>query len=239
MPVVLDDSTAAIGAIQSALLTEAQFQAQFGSGWILADGRSVLGSKYETITGRSSIPDLRGVVLRGKNNGRNDGGQNPDLVVTGTITSGSKNIVILDADRTVSERDICVGQRVSSTAAGIPVGAKVESVTRTPNAGNLSNSGYTITVVLTAAATASGSRSITFSGELDFGVYQPDQNQYHQHLPVDPAVNTIQSFGASSGTNWYVDSYGGVGNGDKNTGPAGGLEARMKNVTVNHFIRIN
>lgn len=77
MPKVFDSSSSAVGAVQSAMITEAQFQAQFGTGWVLADGRSVAGSKYASITGSANIPDLRGVVLRGKNNSRSDGNQNP------------------------------------------------------------------------------------------------------------------------------------------------------------------
>jgi hypothetical protein len=66
-----------IGMVVSSLLTLAQFQAINGSGWVLADGSSVAGSTYASVTGNSTIPDLRGMVLRGKNNGRSDGHQNP------------------------------------------------------------------------------------------------------------------------------------------------------------------
>lgn len=77
MPKIFDSSSSAIGAVQPAMVTEAQFQAQFGAGWVLADGRSVVGTKYASITGNTTIPDLRGIYLRGKNNGRADGNQNP------------------------------------------------------------------------------------------------------------------------------------------------------------------
>lgn len=76
-----DDSP--IGHIVSAMLTESQFRAIHGAGWALADSRStVFGvsvslTKYGIITGATSLPDLRGVVLRGKNNSRSDGNQNP------------------------------------------------------------------------------------------------------------------------------------------------------------------
>jgi hypothetical protein len=47
------------------------------------DGRNVNGSKYASITGTSVIPDGRGQFLRGKNNGRGDGQENPagDLII--------------------------------------------------------------------------------------------------------------------------------------------------------------
>lgn len=67
-----------VGTIIHSMLTEAQLQAQKGTGWILMDGRSVAGSAYQSITGFSTIPDARGSVLRAKNNGRADGFQNPD-----------------------------------------------------------------------------------------------------------------------------------------------------------------
>ncbi len=67
-----------VGMIAPSMLTEAQFQALNGTDWVLADGRSVIGSTYATITSITTAPDLRSVVLRGKNNGRADGFQNPD-----------------------------------------------------------------------------------------------------------------------------------------------------------------
>lgn len=77
MPNVFDSSSAAVGSIQASLLTEAEFQSIFGTGWVLARGQSVSGSKYTSLTGVSSVPDLRGQFLRGKNNGRSDGNQDP------------------------------------------------------------------------------------------------------------------------------------------------------------------
>lgn len=67
-----------VGMIAHSMLTLAQFQAINGTGWVLADGGSIAGTKYAAITGTASAPDLRGMVLRGKNNSRADGNQNPD-----------------------------------------------------------------------------------------------------------------------------------------------------------------
>lgn len=71
-----------VGTIIESMLTEAQFQAQIGNPspaiWVLADGRSAVGTSYQSITGFTTIPDLRGIFTRGKNNGRSDGKQNPD-----------------------------------------------------------------------------------------------------------------------------------------------------------------
>lgn len=84
-----------VGSIVDTMLTEAQFQAQLGSPspvtWILADGRSVVGSSYASLVG-STVPDLRGIFVRGKNNGRADGNQNPDgNLALGTFTT-SRNL---------------------------------------------------------------------------------------------------------------------------------------------------
>ena len=35
-----------------------------GHKWVLADGRAVVGSMYETVTGNTHVPDLRGSFLR-------------------------------------------------------------------------------------------------------------------------------------------------------------------------------
>lgn len=68
--------TDAIGDVRTSFLTLAQFQAQMDSTWVLCDGQAVIGSEYESITGQSNIPDLRGRFLRGKDHGAT--GVNPD-----------------------------------------------------------------------------------------------------------------------------------------------------------------
>ena len=74
-----------VGSVIHSMLTEGQFQAQMGSGWVLSDGRSVSGSSYASITGASTIPDVRGTFLRAKDNGV---GRNADGDLTlGTYTS--------------------------------------------------------------------------------------------------------------------------------------------------------
>jgi hypothetical protein len=74
---VEENKIAQVGDIVHSMLTEAQFQAERDATWVLADGRGVTGTDYETVTASSNIPDLRGRFLRGKNNGRGSG-SNPD-----------------------------------------------------------------------------------------------------------------------------------------------------------------
>lgn len=67
---LIDGGTSKVGDIMASILTEAQFQAQRTTAWVLMDGRDVTGSDYETLTGFSAIPDARGEFLRGLDNGR-------------------------------------------------------------------------------------------------------------------------------------------------------------------------
>ena len=59
------------------------------SQWAPANGSNITGSKYATLTGLTTLPDLRGMFLRGRNNfgisTRSDGLQDPD----GVRTAGS------------------------------------------------------------------------------------------------------------------------------------------------------
>lgn len=55
-----------VGTVIHSMLTTTQFAAEYGDNWVLADGRSVTGSRYATVTGSSTVPDMRGVFLRGK-----------------------------------------------------------------------------------------------------------------------------------------------------------------------------
>lgn len=64
-----------VGTVIASMLSEAIFQSQVGSSgilgtnWVLADGRNVAGSSYQTLTGNATLPDMRDKYLRGKNNG--------------------------------------------------------------------------------------------------------------------------------------------------------------------------
>lgn len=69
---IIENATEQVGDVVTSTLTEAQFQEQRNNKWVLMDGRDVSGSDYAAITGFTNIPDGRGVVLRGKNNGRDD-----------------------------------------------------------------------------------------------------------------------------------------------------------------------
>ena len=63
---------ASIGDVKYSYLSEAQFISENGPGWVLDDGRSIVGSKLHAKYGFTTTKDARGVFLRGKNNGRSD-----------------------------------------------------------------------------------------------------------------------------------------------------------------------
>lgn len=84
-----------VGMIVPSMLTLAQFQSINGISWVLADGASAAGSNYATITGNANLPDLRGMFLRGKNNGRVDTNQDPD---------GERSLGNLQADQFKSHK---------------------------------------------------------------------------------------------------------------------------------------
>ena len=70
-----------VGSVVASVLDEATFQAENNSiltRWCLANGQSVLGSKYQTLTGEPNAPDLRGIMIRGANNGRSTTNGNGD-----------------------------------------------------------------------------------------------------------------------------------------------------------------
>jgi hypothetical protein len=73
----VSDNLVPIGTIIASTLTQAQMDAQCGAGlWAIADG-SAAPAAYATATGQPNLPDLRGQFLRGLNNGRTDGKQDP------------------------------------------------------------------------------------------------------------------------------------------------------------------
>jgi hypothetical protein len=149
------------------MLTEAQFQAQNGTGWVLMDGRNVSGSAYATITGSTTVPDARGMILRGKNNGRSDGSQNPD---------GDSSLGAYQGDNFGSHRH-----------------------NYGPDGGT--DGTHNRQVVFNSSPTGgSGSSPIGFG----------------------------QAFNGGGGSGHWMGIYN-----------SGGNETRMRNITVNHFIKIN
>lgn len=86
-----------VGTVMASMLNETEFTKATRDSeisevsqrlWTLADGRNVTGSLYASIKDTSSVPDLRGMFLRGINTGRTDGWRDPD----GERTAGAYQI---------------------------------------------------------------------------------------------------------------------------------------------------
>jgi hypothetical protein len=76
-PIDTGNGFGSLGDVRASILTEAQFQARVGTGWVLCDGRDITGSKVASITGNNTLIDARGRFLRGKNNGQTTALGNP------------------------------------------------------------------------------------------------------------------------------------------------------------------
>lgn len=78
----------ALGDVKQSSLKPQEFYAENGNTWVLADGRSVIGSDWSDLTLKTNVPDYRGLFLRsinddpdptpGKEPPRADGLENPD-----------------------------------------------------------------------------------------------------------------------------------------------------------------
>ena len=68
--------TEPIGTLVLSSLSEPQYQASSGPGWVLCNGQNVAGTAYAALVSVTA-PDFRGGFLRGKNNGRSSATGNP------------------------------------------------------------------------------------------------------------------------------------------------------------------
>lgn len=68
-----------IGSVVMSPLSEPEFSSQPGGiNYFLCDGRTAAGTQYQTLFGKSAVPDMRDMFVRGKNNGRSDAYTNPE-----------------------------------------------------------------------------------------------------------------------------------------------------------------
>jgi len=126
-----------VGDVIHSMLTEEQFIAENGAGWVLADGRDVTGSKYDTLILDGlggNIPDMRGQFLRGLDT---SGTIDPDGA--GRSLGDSQAHALEDHTHTYNDQDFGgsqpaagSGQKVATQTSGVN-GANVSTETRPIN----------------------------------------------------------------------------------------------------------
>jgi hypothetical protein len=68
-----------VGTVIASYLSPQQMKDNYGAEWVLANGDDVsTKTAFYTITGKTKLPDLRGMFIRGLNGNRNDEKQDPD-----------------------------------------------------------------------------------------------------------------------------------------------------------------
>jgi len=68
-----------VGTVISSYLSPQQMKENYGDEWVLANGDDVsTKTAFYKITGKTKMPDLRGMFIRGLNVNRDDGNQDPD-----------------------------------------------------------------------------------------------------------------------------------------------------------------
>lgn len=209
-----------VGEIAVSPLTESEFQGQKGSDWVLADGRNIQGSELSKIRGSETCPDLRGVFLKGKDNGRSlsderslgsytsDKTKTPNNPFT-TNSNGLHNhsaslnsagahthYVAYGGYQSYSDDSNWLGERIVNHATSSFISEGVQS-------GGLSSQSYRM------AVDTQGASNVANAGYSEY-------NGSHLH----PISTT------NSGSHTHT-----ISGGDTETSP--------KNITLNHFIKIN
>lgn len=68
-----------VGTVIASYLAPPRMKERYGGDWVLADGSEVsTTTTFYAITGKTQLPDLRGMFIRGLNADRKDGKQDPD-----------------------------------------------------------------------------------------------------------------------------------------------------------------
>lgn len=67
---IVPNSSGTLGDVKYSILAPTEFQKLNGNEWKLMDGQSIVGTKLSQMTGKSALPDARGMFIRGMNANR-------------------------------------------------------------------------------------------------------------------------------------------------------------------------
>lgn len=231
--------TGGLGDVRWSMLDEVQFKEQNGDYWALADGRSIAGTPLSSLTGATTLPDMRGMFAR------TIGGSDTETTVIASVSVALNQIVV---SAPTSSFALATGQKVSFTTSGTlpsPLAAgtvyyviKVNSTTfKLANTySNAINSSP-----LTLLSTGSGVSSAVLNRAA--GSSQLDQMQGHRHdYLIDATGGGVGPQNTSANVPSYSTGIGVIGNPSNdgvNGTPRTGLETRPVNIGFYCYVRIS
>lgn len=115
-PYIKEGSLYQVGDVMHSMLGESDFNDLHGGGWVLMDGRSVVGTAYEAITGQTNVPNVGGRVLRAKNNGS---GVNPTERAIGDFENDTTAANGLSASSNGSHFHQLINNDANSATTGV------------------------------------------------------------------------------------------------------------------------
>lgn len=225
-----------LGELKFSILDEVQFQQQQGPGWVLADGRSIVGSQLHALTGYTVIPDHRGRFIRASGAGAL-GSVVPDVYQSTFTADAGTDLLTIPAlpggDGVSVTHALTTGQRVQLTTTGtLPAGLGLTTVyfviQQSPTTLRLATSfaNALAGTFIDVTTTGSGTHTVHLSRGAGVGV-QPEQFRSHAHVGGGYQISYVGG-GSTDGANK-----------DATGGSAGGSETRPVNVADYVYIRIN
>lgn len=204
-----------IGALIFGSLTASQVTSETDGGeWVAADGSNVSGSDWAVLTGRSTLPDVRGRFLRAKDNGAGNAPVDPALdAYTADSTASHVHNMNHGHSHNISATTNSTGSHFHDLAyTGTASGSLAEW-----SAGSFNPHYLSVVAVTGLSDSAYALQGITLA---NLG---------------DPRGAT----GSNGAHSHVVTVSGGVTSHTGNTGSTGGSETAPKYVTENVFIKIN
>lgn len=129
---IVANGSGTLGDVKYSILAPTEFQKLNGNEWSLMDGQSIVGTKLSQMTGRSALPDARGMFIRGMNANR----EFPFGDLDGNRPVGSEQT---DMVGYLGENKSNIYNYNSWTIANIPDAPLKELLTQLGNSNNLAD----------------------------------------------------------------------------------------------------